>query len=648
MGLESIELIEEDGMAQELTGLEYLKKKEIKNMKCDMDKQFAFISYSHDNYDSQIVMNVFKQLMKKGHNLWIDTANMPADEHTWKKSARDALRNKNCKIAFFFRSESSMVKNTIAKELETIRRLKHIKQIVTVDIWHEEGIDAGTYYTNVLNDGTDEEIDACDKICESVDTECKAIRLAGDAGNDILSLVEEMEEELKAVEGTTSDSDDDDDSDEDGSNEDDIDDGEIDDETNSDNKDDSHSENEIKETVEIVSDGSIFHIKGRDGIYDAFYCKNEGKYTVLRGSKVRYSENYTPKKIWEQNKNNITEDGYLLYDIGDLTISAAAKLIEGTVTSGKELDAPKRLMSENESYTVSFEQSRTVGEAGTIRISNEKKSEFSDGYHYYIFEVEYRASRRGQANLMYDTFKALTDKYPEKVSDIVEKCTSVAKKDDVSCPGTRDSKPPYFRMCKEFTISGVDYVVGSSYGFEPKIAEIYKMIDACGEETSVFRLEGYEHKQRKAKINKTKVNGEEKVRAGEFEYELWNIPHTASKMSDMMHDVFDLIAEKYPNKIQNIATSEYISSVARKEDVDGKRLAPSKLNYFRAKREHDVGGTIYYVGTSYNRPQGIGQLERMLKLCEGNADGLRITLSPEKSSHSGGKTGKKGLDELLN
>ena len=65
-------------MSQELMGLEYLKKKEIKNMKCDMNKPFAFISYSHDEYDSQIVMNVFKKLMERGHNLWIDIANMPA------------------------------------------------------------------------------------------------------------------------------------------------------------------------------------------------------------------------------------------------------------------------------------------------------------------------------------------------------------------------------------------------------------------------------------------------------------------------------------------------------------------------------------------------------------------------------------------
>ena len=30
-------------MSQELMGLEYLKKKEIKNMKCDMNKPFALL-----------------------------------------------------------------------------------------------------------------------------------------------------------------------------------------------------------------------------------------------------------------------------------------------------------------------------------------------------------------------------------------------------------------------------------------------------------------------------------------------------------------------------------------------------------------------------------------------------------------------------
>ncbi len=641
-------------MAQELTGLEYLKKKEIKNMKCDMDKPYAFISYSHDDYDSQIVMNVFKQLTSRGHNLWIDTANMPADEHTWKKSARDALRNKNCKIAFFFRSESSMIKNTIAKELGTIILLKHIKSIVTVDIWHEEGMDADTYYADVLNDGTEEEIDACDKICESVDTECKAIRFATDARNDILSLVDEMEEELRAIGSTSSNSAEidelGDDSEEDGANEDDIGDGEIDegdDETDAEEIDDGQGKEETNEIIKIVSDGSIFHIKGKAGLYDAFYRNEEGKYTVLRGSKVRYSENYTPKKIWEQNKNHITEDGYLLCDIGDLTISAAAKLIEGISTSGKELDTPEKLMGVDESYTVSFNVSRTAGRTGTIRISNEQKSIFSDGYLYYIFDVEYRAGRREQANLIYDTFKALTDKHPNKVSDIAQKCTSVAKKDDVLYSGTRDSKPPYFRMCKEFTVSETVYVVGASYSFESKIAEIYKMIEACEEEISVFRLEGYEHKQRNGKTNMINAQNEEKAQVGEFEYVLWGIAHNANKMADMMHDVFDLIAEKFPDRISDMADNDSITSVARKDDVENGNLPPNKLNYFISKKEHSVSGSKYYVSTRYNREQGVGQLKKMLILCEGNSDGFKITKAPEKSVHSSGKSEKKGIGELF-
>ena len=180
----------------ELQGLEYLKKNEIKNMKCDMGKPFVFISYSHDDHDSQIVMNVFKELMARGHNLWIDIANMPTNEDTWKKSAIEALRNKNCILAFFFRSESSMVKDTIAKELSTIKKLKHIKAIVAIDIWHDDDMNAEKYYVDVLNDES-MDIGSCETICECVSTECKAIRLARDAGNNIKDLVKEIEEELE-------------------------------------------------------------------------------------------------------------------------------------------------------------------------------------------------------------------------------------------------------------------------------------------------------------------------------------------------------------------------------------------------------------------------------------------------------------------
>ena len=38
---------------EELIGLAYLKKNEIKNKTCDESRPYAFISYSHDPHDSQ-------------------------------------------------------------------------------------------------------------------------------------------------------------------------------------------------------------------------------------------------------------------------------------------------------------------------------------------------------------------------------------------------------------------------------------------------------------------------------------------------------------------------------------------------------------------------------------------------------------------
>ncbi len=184
-------------MQKMLAGLEFLRVNEIKNMKCHMEDPYVFISYSHDSYDSQIVMNVFQSLYQKGFNLWIDTANMPLNEEDWKISATDALRGENCRFAFFFRSESSMVKRTIAKELELINNLDHIKAIVTIDIWHEDGNTAAKYYKKILNDKDNDAFRACERVCDIVSVNNKAIRLGSDAGNDITRLSGEMEEVLR-------------------------------------------------------------------------------------------------------------------------------------------------------------------------------------------------------------------------------------------------------------------------------------------------------------------------------------------------------------------------------------------------------------------------------------------------------------------
>ena len=267
------------------------------------------------------------------------------------------------------------------------------------------------------------------------------------------------------------------------------------------------------------------------------------------------------------------------------------------------------------------------------------------GYRYTIFGKDYTASEREQGKLMFDAFEALIRHYPGCEEKLTQR-TSVSKAENVKNPNTSESYPTYFRGCKAFEVNGQKYLVGTSYGFKAKISEIKGMFKICGADLSEFILNG-EPLGAKGSISPQREGhgGDRKGAVRTFEYELWNIPHSANSLATMMHDVFDLVAEKYASSIPDMADNDSITSVARKSDVDGGILPPNKLNYFTAKKEHIVGGTAYYVSTRYNREQGIGQLEKMLALCEGNSEAFQIKAVPDKSVKSA--KGKKGIEELI-
>lgn len=271
----------------------------------------------------------------------------------------------------------------------------------------------------------------------------------------------------------------------------------------------------------------------------------------------------------------------------------------------------------------------------------------TEGYKYTIFGKEYTAGKGEQGKLMFDAFQALVKRYPGCAEQLTQR-TSIAKAENVKNPNTSEAYPTYFKGCKAFEINGQTYLVGTSYGFKAKIAEVKGMFKICGADMSEFILNG-EPLGVKGFGNPS-GNGHEgngMAAANVFEYELWNIPYIANSLADMMHDVFDLIAEKFPDRIPDMADNDSITSVARKDDVKNENLPPSKLNYFKIKREHLVSGITYYVSASYNQKQGVGQLKKMLVLCEGNSDGFKITKAPEKSVHSSGKSEKKGIGELF-
>ena len=298
--------------------------------------------------------------------------------------------------------------------------------------------------------------------------------------------------------------------------------------------------------------------------------------------------------------------------------------------------------------TIQLQNSNSVEEIETSEITYPILEDSStEGYQYTIFGKAYNAETREQGKLMFDVFEALVERYPGCEEKLTQK-TSVARAEDVKNANTPEANPTYFRGCKEFVVNGQKYLVGTSYGFKAKIAEIKGMFKICGADLSEFVLNGEPLKSNGSKGGNSgkKVVGNDDI----FEYELWGITHTANKMVEMLNDVFDLIAEKYPGKIKNIAESDKITAVARKVDLDQGTANVSKIKQFSnfKGKEHPVNGEVYCVNAGYNREGSIKQIERMLILCEGNSNGFKITKAPEKSSHIGNKSGKKGLGELFN
>ncbi len=182
--------------------------------------------------------------------------------------------------------------------------------------------------------------------------------------------------------------------------------------------------------------------------------------------------------------------------------------------------------------------------------------------------------------------------------------------------------------CGEEVFSNVGTKVTTSHSSGEDVAYCGKLKNKCEPDSRV---------QDQNVGNSNPETGKKK----EYVFTLWGTNYTSKNLASMMHDAFDLIAKKYPEKIQELADSGAVSSVARKDDVDGNKLPPKKYSYFRAKKEHNVGGAAYYVGTSYGREDAIKQIEKMLVVCEGSKDAFKVMSSPEKKSHDSSKTGKK-------
>ena len=145
------------------------------NKICNVNKPFAFISYTHSGfYNNFVVMEIFNRLYDDaGYNLWIDFANLEKDESHWNVAARKAIFSHNCKLVLFIRNEFSTINKNVYKELE-LAHARHIP-IVPIDAWQFAN-SAVEYREFLVNNATADPFLAFENVADIVSVEANTIQ----------------------------------------------------------------------------------------------------------------------------------------------------------------------------------------------------------------------------------------------------------------------------------------------------------------------------------------------------------------------------------------------------------------------------------------------------------------------------------------
>ena len=101
-----------------------------------------------------------------------------------------------------------------------------------------------------------------------------------------------------------------------------------------------------------------------------------------------------------------------------------------------------------------------------------------------------KTATSSQADMMYDIFKQVIARHPDKLDQLENSLLSVAKGDYSLVP--RLERPSYFRAFRAFEANGTVYSVGTSFGMGEKLKQIARLFSICGENREDLEIQGNE------------------------------------------------------------------------------------------------------------------------------------------------------------
>lgn len=604
---------------------------EMKDMikKCDMDKPFAFVSYS--KLDAEKVYPLVLKLQEDGYNIWIDKELNAQVGKDWQKGALVALAKQNCKVLLFCMSENSLISAPVCAELCWTKskkvknnhggqELKIVPVLMTDDWKTDQDKDFMKWIlavsdTNGNNSLSETDIEVLTGIVdkkytdglESVDNHGEIAMLIRDeifiplGGSKVtcaevngISTIESnmkntrFDDETEVIVGEVLE--------------------------------------EVKQEISLQRDmilqedksdvqsfathqpkGPIYYIKGAK--YEAYLTNEDDKYTVLKGSKI--AENW---KEWAGTKNislledKVGENCIMLEDAIFNTVSAVAKFVKGTSTDGGGVFVEKNLVTEIKPVSLN-----AVQEVAANLDTKKKSASITGDITYTLYGKEHTDN---QANMMLRVFAQVLKRHPEQIAKLPEQAgmNCAMKYEDIKDPGESSAYPTYFRSCRNFTFpNGESICIGTAYSSGDKMKKIARLLDICGEDRSIFYSEQIELPE--AKAVKVIEGGKVTTNANGLKYGVYGESFIGDQ-TDMMTTICSKIIERHPDKLQAVVDGTLCAGY---KDAD-----TMAKTYFRVYREYSCNGTEYVIGTSFGMPAKIKEIEKVLYICGEDTSNIEI------------------------
>ena len=296
---------------------------------------------------------------------------------------------------------------------------------------------------------------------------------------------------------------------------------------------------------------------------------------------------------------------YLLSSNGLLAIKNSIEEIQNKETFGEVTDSNKVI----EEISDTDELGEKTPEEDSKEESSKKKRYSVTGDINYVLYGEEKTGN--QSDIMIMTFGKVLKKHPEYIDRAIETFTCLSGVDYSDKKNCGTDMPSYFRVCYTVEIEGKTVCIGTSYGIDDKLKLMAKLLVLVGEERDVLKMEGLE-----LPVVKQKKNGSSRCEnnctagGGEVYYVLGN--KKEGNQSSMVWDVFEALAERYPDKIEKLTTFGFVKRAKDVQDANTKTAQPTA---FISCKSFRVNGEEYLVAVTYNRGQKIKNIDKMISAC---------------------------------